>query len=678
MKATSVGPVDYRPEIDGLRAVAVLGVVGFHAFPNLVPGGYVGVDVFFVISGYLIARWMLRELQAGQLRLSVFYAHRARRLFPALALLLLVVLLCGAFVLLPDDYRLLGKHTFAGAAFIENLVLWREAGYFDPSSDAKPLLHLWSLSIEEQFYLSFPLLLVGIWRLRLPMTASIMVLTAASFLANLGSADIDAAWAFFLPQNRAWELLAGAAWASVGSGASPNRRQPGSANAADFLCLAALLAIAGCSFGLDRTITYPGAWAGLPVAATLLLIAASPTARLTPRLLGSWPLVALGLISYPLYLWHWPALSLLRHVRTQAPSNAELASVVAASVILAALTYRMVERPIRAMNPTPRILLVLSAILATVAGMGAFVQGQQGLPARVEADERQLRQLQWIAGDHETADCRTMFVHPDLTYCMFSSPGRAPDVALIGDSHANALYPGLAAALNGRGHGLLHLGGAGCVPFFDSDAHLHGQISGNCRQWMNAALTYAIETPTIQTVLLSAYAVRNQRGDTLGQPHALRKVLHWQGAPAAMPMEQQYASALRVTLDRLVASGKRVAIAVDWPELGFDPRTCLDVALLRVGALRSPCAVARQDAERRSSGDQRMLSEIARDYPSVRILDSRPALCDDRWCWGMLNDTLLYRDSHHLSKAGSQHVGAALAAQLLQGPNASATARAGS
>ncbi|MEZ5488290.1 MAG: acyltransferase [Steroidobacteraceae bacterium] len=221
----------YRPDVDGLRAIAVLSVLVYHAFPDLLPGGFVGVDIFFVISGFLISGIILTRIQAGTFTFADFYARRIRRIFPALAAVLVACLLAGWLILFPVDYERLGGHVLAGAAFVSNLVLWRESGYFDTSSELKPLLHLWSLGVEEQFYLIWPVLLVLAARFLHRILWAIVAVALLSFAANLLLVGSHASAAFYLPITRFWELMLGSmlAYAQVFStplGCASGPQQP--------------------------------------------------------------------------------------------------------------------------------------------------------------------------------------------------------------------------------------------------------------------------------------------------------------------------------------------------------------------------------------------------------------------------------------------------------------------
>jgi peptidoglycan/LPS O-acetylase OafA/YrhL len=307
----------YRPDIDGLRALAILPVVGFHGFPGWFPGGFIGVDVFFVISGFLISTIIFKSLDGSDFSFIAFYVRRIRRIFPALLVVLAASLVLGQHVLLGSEFEMLGRHIAAGAGFVQNFVLWQEAGYFDLVSEMKPMLHLWSLAVEEQFYLLFPLLMWAAWRLRINLLIPVVVILVASFATNLYGIRHDAVATFFAPQTRFWELMAGAvlAWFTRGTvaGGGDRRRQAGTPSAA----VSSIVSIVGLSlvllaiFGLNRSMPYPGGWAVLPVLGAVLLIFSGPAAVANRFMLSNRFAVSVGRISYPLYLWHWPLLSSL-------------------------------------------------------------------------------------------------------------------------------------------------------------------------------------------------------------------------------------------------------------------------------------------------------------------------------------------------------------------------------
>src|ERR1700737_1117480 len=360
----------YRPDIDGLRAIAVMLVVNFHAFPEAMPGGFCGGDIFFVISGFLITGILLRELDQKRFSLLAFYNRRIRRIFPALIVVLCVTLVLGWLWMLPAAYAQLSSDVFASAAFFANIALLLQSGYFDIESARKPLLHLWSLGIEEQFYLFWPLILMLAARLRLSILATACVIGLASFVLNVAMIGLDPIAPFFLPFPRAWELLAGAVLACSWNQISQT------STASNLRASIGLVLIAVAAGVLETKSAFPGWWAILPVAGAALLLSA-PAAWFCRTLLASRPLVWIGLISYPLYLWHWPLLVFFGIIKFGPLTLVERELILGLSALLAWLTYWLVESPFRFGRPSPLKLASLCAgmVLITVAG-GIVVQGR--------------------------------------------------------------------------------------------------------------------------------------------------------------------------------------------------------------------------------------------------------------------------------------------------------------
>jgi peptidoglycan/LPS O-acetylase OafA/YrhL len=369
----------YRSDIDGLRAVAVLSVVLFHAFPDILPGGFTGVDVFFVISGFLISTILYSNLATGRFSIADFYGRRIRRIFPALILVMASCYALGWFVLLPDEYAQLGKHIAGGAGFVQNFVLWNESGYFDNAADTKPLLHLWSLGIEEQFYIVWPILLWIGYRLRLNLLSLTLLIAIVSFVLNIRGINVtkDLTATFYSPQTRFWELLIGATAAyltlypsakfkafvaqviaSIKSAFvvivwNKDKQQALQGKATSPVSNANLYSIAGLLILLlgmalvNKHSAFPGWWALMPTIGSVLLIIAGPTAIINRTLLSNKVMVAIGLISYPLYLWHWAILSFLRIMQGEVAPWWQRAIAVLLAVVLSTLTYKFIEKPIR-------------------------------------------------------------------------------------------------------------------------------------------------------------------------------------------------------------------------------------------------------------------------------------------------------------------------------------------
>ena len=433
---------NYRPDIDGLRAVAVLSVVLFHAFPGWFRSGFIGVDIFFVISGYLISRIIIQDLAANSFSFVNFYLRRIRRIFPALFLLLAACLGFGWFALFPAEYELLGKHSAAGAGFMANFIFFYESGYFDVEAKLKPLQHLWSLGVEEQFYLVFPALLLLFWKSKRPLLW-VALLLAASFTVNMLIRRTHPEADFYMPWTRFWELLAGVVIAL-----SPERRRawPFIPHLLSILGLL-LLAVGFVAIRPDQA--FPAHRALWPVAGTALLLAAGPQGALN-RVLACRPCAALGLVSYPFYLWHWPLLSYLRIIQGEAPSAWAAAAAVLLALALACATYFAVERPLR-FGPRAKTIkaLSLAGLIAVTGCAGGYIYLRAGLPARasiapyLQNFQQPLLPL-FSAAVKAKQYSRQKVENARSAYITYLDLGRPATIAILGDSHATYAFPAIA------------------------------------------------------------------------------------------------------------------------------------------------------------------------------------------------------------------------------------------
>ena len=655
----------YRPDIDGLRAVAVGAVIVFHAFLRQHFGGFVGVDIFFVISGYLITGILLREMDEGAFTFARFYARRVRRIYPALVIVLAATLLFGWVNLFNEDFRKLALHAASAAGFLINLVLYREAGYFDTASDAKPLLHLWSLGVEEQFYILWPVILLiahkAARRWGRPVVAVVLgVLMLASFAqaALLMRHDISAA--FFLPLPRGWELLAGAALALAH--ARGHVLQPGPRLAAALgLTGAALIAATLVFITPDRP--FPG-WSAIPpVLGAVLLIAAGPTGWFNRVVMGQAPLRWLGQLSYPLYLWHWPLLAYAAIAGFDSLTARAICMV--AALALAWATVRLVERPLRFGGGAGAKLW---GLMGAMAGLGLFALWAWHHPLASFTGETSAalsRQLNWrvpIGTREQRAACyrlmpdRVGLAHPaqnDFCDLLHDSP---PDVAMIGDSLNLSLYPGMARITK---HNLLLASASEAAPFWDSRTTDFPDRSrlGNYRL-NNQALDYVVHARSVKVVLLSYL-----NADRLFTPASGHYIQDMRGvdvdadvpANPALDGPATMAAAMRRTLVRLSAAGKQVIVVLPNRRMSFNPAKCLDT--LRPIHARGdgrPCAVPVDDehALRRQAYVERVKA-IIRPFRNVTLFDASTALCDARLCYAMRGGQMLYRDDLHVSEQGA-------------------------
>jgi peptidoglycan/LPS O-acetylase OafA/YrhL len=452
----------YRSDIDGLRAVAVWLVVLYHAFPEVLRGGFVGVDIFFVISGFLITGIIARELDAKKFSLATFYARRVRRIFPALIVVLAAVLILGWLWMLPLAYGQLSSDVFASAAFSANIALMLQSGYFDVEAAKRPLLHLWSLGIEEQFYLAWPLLLMLAARLRIGLISVACGIGFASFVLNVALIDSNPVATFYLPFTRAWELLAGGAlacgWNRVNQGVLASNLRAG---------LGAVL-IAFSAAILDPHRAFPGWWAILPVAGSMLVLSA-PAAWGNQRLLAGKTMVWFGLISYPLYLWHWPLLVFFSIIKFKDLTSLERPLVVALSIALAWATYRFVEIPFRFGRPRPLKVVSLASAMALVALAGVVVVRNDGFDFRLPPEIRAMAQATTQGAKWRLHECMLDLTRDTNFADTCADRDRRPLLFVWGDSTAGSLMPGLLKAQHTHQFGIAQFTSAACAAALNAD-----------------------------------------------------------------------------------------------------------------------------------------------------------------------------------------------------------------
>lgn len=486
---------DYRRDIAGLRAVAILSVLAFHAAPKWLPGGFVGVDIFFVISGYLISGIVLRELNDDTFSFFGFYGRRIRRIFPALIVVLAFVSAAAWLMQLPPEYKQLGAHVAAGSGFVANVLLYRESGYFDVAAEFKPLLHLWSLGIEEQFYILWPLFLWLTWRSRGNQFALIVAVAVLSFLANLGLVRSHPEAAFYLPQARFWELLTGAVLVYAESFAP--RPLMAAARKREALAWFGIILLAFAMTSVNRSRLFPGWWALLPTGGATALIAAGPHTWVNRHLLSNRVAVFIGLISYPLYLWHWPLISLTRIIQGSDLAAFSLLLIVVLAFALATLTYYFIELPVQAYRPQTRVITTLVTAAAVLAALGLAMETQAILPRSAQYHlERILR-----ASD-ERAFPGPRLARVGIYGWLYQQGATPPQVLFFGDSNVAQYYPRIdrrltAYPLDSKGIAFASIGGCPPIPGVREDHH------PGCEDFVRQTLTIA-QGPVIKTVVIGA------------------------------------------------------------------------------------------------------------------------------------------------------------------------------
>ena len=628
----------YRPEIDGLRAIAVITVLVFHAFPKALRSGFVGVDIFFVISGFLITGILADKLAKGQFSLLDFYRHRVRRIFPALLTMLVACLALGWFALLQDEYKQLGKHIAAGAGFVSNLVLWQEVGYFDNKADTKPLLHLWSLGIEEQFYLVWPLILAGLYRftrLRNSLLLATGVLALASFLLNVARIHADPSGTFYSPLSRFWELAAGGLLALYVQRQAQTPHAPFSARTANLMAFAGFGLLLLALSLITRQSRFPGFWALLPVLGACLLIGAGPRAWFNRHVLAARPMVAIGLISYPLYLWHWPLLAFARIVESETPDAIFRWAALALSVVLAWLTYQFIEKPLRFGKSKPWLMPVLCAAMVVVGYAGYNIYSREGLPLRAAA---KIASVNTFTAAYRQ-DCTALTKGPDKDdWCTFGlNPAESPNTVMIGDSFSNAYSPLLAAYARSRHEQpfvFRQFGRGGCPTFL-------GYGPSDCVEIAQIAERYIASTPSIHTVIIANDWSQYYAGKD--------KENAW---PNHSESKDSFMAAARKNIEHYQAMGKRVVVFLT-PPVGSDPRACVPRPL-RLTA-KDACNLSLKDAIAIRGDYQKELLPLLAEK-QVKAFEPFPFLCDDSTCKTFDGTHIFYLDGIHMSIFGGEYL----------------------
>lgn len=614
--------MNYRPDIDGLRAIAVLAVLIFHAFPTALPGGFVGVDIFFVISGYLITTILLKQLEANEFSLAHFYAQRIKRIFPALAIVLIFCLWVGWMALTSNEYKQLGRYVAGGAAFLNNFLFWRDAGYFDTAAATKLLLHLWSLAIEEQFYVLWPVMLLLVHKLPQSKTIKLVVIitifcTSILYSYQLVQRDITAD--FYSPLARFWELIIGAGLAYWHVHLQNFKLSKRSSLWLAILGIGLLLLAMTL---IDQTRVFPGLWALLPTLSTACLIAAGSHTYINKQWLASRPLVWIGLISYPLYLWHWPLLTFARIFEGQTPSATVRSILLSVSVGLAFLTYQFIERPIRfpsAHHKTSKS--IISILCITMLGLffaGYAITRNEGLPFR------HYERLNADAGSIVLGADRGLLQHAcglpqDLAarfeWCLSQKKTTPPRFAVIGDSKAEALYYGLARE-SGQDENWMMLGS---FPTFKLQKNEPSHL-------LELALSHLERDRSVQGVVLV---------------NSFRHLFPTDQVKGFIQRDYSFAEIEQAVdeqneiVRRLQQANKKVTFVIDNPTLP-DPSSCIEGEMtslpvlnrLLYRAANPHCKITYTDHLAGTAAYQQFIKLLAKRNPELLVFDPVPLLCD--------------------------------------------------
>jgi peptidoglycan/LPS O-acetylase OafA/YrhL len=641
----------YRPDIDCLRALAVLVVVIYHAFPGRLPGGFIGVDIFFVISGYLISGIIFSELSTNTFSIRRFYERRIRRIFPALLIVLAFCLTVGWVVLLADEYAQLGKHVLASAGFLLNLVLWSESGYFDNAVDTKPLLHLWSLGVEEQFYIFWPLILGFAWKQGVNIKWLIIVIFCLSFAFNLHQTSVDLTAAFYSPLTRFWELLIGALIAYWCQSNSVTSNRLFSQTTINGLSIIGFLLILCALFFIDKQRSFPGAWALLPVLGAALIVLVGPSGWFNRTFLSNRVMVGIGLISYPLYLWHWSLLSFARILENQTPTGFVRLFIVALSFFLAWATYVFIEKPIRHHNKNSSFALnALFLTMFVFGGVGYWVFLKQGIENRlVVKASSQTAPFVKIDFPPETLCTEGLnsraFNSPALQFCKrYASNEPQKTIVLWGDSSVVSLLPVFATIAKEKNYAIVNISHLSCPPilqalkssftFEDSKKYCaDGVIQGEVVDFIRQLKPDLIVIAAAWSVYGNKEFLTNVTNENANS-ESTRKVL---------------TENLPDTLDQL-SSISNVIVIKGWPYLPRNPHTrVVDL----IGLSEGEVTVPQEEFEQKTQ----LINQVFDNLANKRISLYSPThkLCDGTLCHSVVDGVMFYEDTYHLSSQGVMH-----------------------
>ncbi|MFK3968499.1 acyltransferase family protein [Ensifer adhaerens] len=641
----------YRPDLDGLRAVAILSVLFFHAGFGIFGGGFVGVDVFFVLSGFFMARTILSALERDSFSFIEFYAGRMRRIFPALFVMMAICAVAAWFIFMPRELTYFSNSLGAAAVFVSNILFRQESGYFDIDSDLKPLLHTWSLSVEEQFYIVFPVALFICYKFfRKKISLVVLSVLALSFAVSVVEVYDNPQKAFYLLHFRVWELLIGAAVALLPHPTYLGRMR-------QMLTGVGLLMVFSAIFLYSPSTAFPGLAAALPCLGTALVIHAHCQDGPFARFLDNSVSVFIGRISYSLYLWHWPLLVYARYLLDGALTSAFALLIVALSFVAAYVSWRFVEQPFRhgrlALSGAPMFLLS-GATIASAVAFALFVNNLDGIPQRLPDEARRLYEATFDDSPFFRAECFTDSNGKGLTpdhirkgeLCRLGDKSKGSPLFIVwGDSHAAALAPAIDVAAREAGVAGVFVGRGSCPPLPEADFGPSWAVK-RCVDHNSAVMSF-IEKEKFPYVFMVGYWPKYvHRAELPRQGHVFDPRVPPSTADWSAPVKKS----LEETIGLFSRQGTRTVLVMDVPEMGHEVPEALARALVRGRTL--DIAPSLEYTHKRQTLARGVLTEVAKATGSL-LVDPLSAICDAVRCHAMRGDTVLYKDEDHLSAKGA-------------------------
>jgi peptidoglycan/LPS O-acetylase OafA/YrhL len=625
--------LNYRPDIDGLRAIAVIFVLIVHAFPKLLPNGFVGVDIFFVISGYLISKILLNDLNLEKFSIVKFYVRRANRILPALILVTITTLLIGWLCLYANELTLLARSALAGVSFVANINLYNEGGYWDTSSKLKPLLHLWSLGVEEQFYIFWPIILWVICFYRLKITFLLILFILISFIWNLYETRIDQNAAFYLPFSRFWELLSGGllAYFQLNPLNKTFASKLNSTKNNIYSVLGFVLILASQLQNYPQN-EFPGTYVLFPVLGTVFIISAGSNSWINSKVLSNRILVYIGLISYPLYLWHWPIITFNYILQSENVSTLSNLYALLLSLILAISTYHTIEIPFRNNSISYNLKALILWLITIICGIVAYIiMIQDGFESRYNYQDTTLQKV------------------------ILKQSSNNSTVAVLGDSQAEVL--GSFMPLTNLKYKLFATAG---WPYLLGTSF--EKISNKTPTLTNTAISEILSDKNIDIVVITNmynyYTAYNQysNGDRFFSFPLIKNETS----------EEAYYAGLRRTVKLLTESGKKVLYIKSIPFLGNVP-SVMACSNKQLGISRKEpkgCLTPMDEVKAFREGYDESLNLAFKHLSNIYTFETIPLLCDESYCYVKRNDIVMYRDSSHLNLNGAYLIGSEIVKEI--------------
>ncbi len=629
--------IQYRRDIDGLRALAILPVILYHAGISGFSGGFIGVDIFFVISGYLITSIIIREIHDGSFRLTDFWARRARRILPAATLMVIATLIAGWFLMLPYDYAALGYATKDQAVFMANFYFWKNTGYFDGASELMPLLHTWSLAVEEQFYLLFPLTFMALHKFapRFKLLGLLSVFFA-SLLASIIFLNTDPSATFYLVHTRAWELAIGAILAFI------PYQKPASKTLCEVVSMVSLIVIGACVVIYDSSMAFPGAAALPPTLATGAIIwANSYHSTAIKRLLSTPLLVWFGLTSYSLYLWHWPLFSFARYGATEELVLLDKIILITLSIVLGYLSWRFIETPFRKKQLLPgNKAILISALLSIVlvAVIGQQIRIRDGFANRLPEAAAKIVQTSKKTSSQKRCKETTVEQIESGEFCSFPADSTSPvKVFVWGDSHALSILPAIKERAEKYGEHTMQAVQLGCLPAKKN----YGRPAAECIRFNQQILNHIELSKPSDVILAARWSGYIYKEELLGKMHK------------GLLSHEDFKHQLPQLVDHLHQLGIRVWIVRQVPEQKKHVITHL-TRLAIENKDTSNVGIPLSEHVEYQAFVNSVFTGLEGD--NVTFLDPAPLLCTNKFCPVLQKGASLYEDFHHLSPFGALRI----------------------